>query len=84
MYHGDGSWLGRLDNTDNLEDGSFSNVLLRYHVTGSEEFTCFEPFTSQYKRLRNGDFSSHTLRITDQKDNGITDRLGMTIFLHIR
>ena len=30
--------LDELDNTDNLEDGRVSNVLLRYHVTGSEEF----------------------------------------------
>ena len=29
----------RLDKLDNLEDGRLSNVLLRYHVTGSEEFT---------------------------------------------
>ena len=35
--------LDKLDNTDNLEDGRLSNVLLRYHLTGSEEFTCFEP-----------------------------------------
>ena len=34
--------LDKLDNTDNLEDRRLSNVLLRYHVTGSEEFTIFE------------------------------------------
>ena len=43
--------LDKLDNTDNLEDGRLSNILLRYHVTGSEEFMSFEPVTLQYKRL---------------------------------
>ena len=33
--------LDELENADNLEDGRLSNILLRYHVTGSEEFTCF-------------------------------------------
>ena len=73
-----------LDNTDNLEDERLSNVLLRYHVTGSEEFMGFEPVASQYKRLKNRDFTSITLRIMDQKDNGITDGLRMTIVLYIR
>ena len=30
--------LDELDSTDNLKDGRLSNVLLRYHVTGSEKF----------------------------------------------
>ena len=51
----------KLDNTDRLEDESLSNILLRYHVTSSEEFTCFEPVTPQYKQLRNGEFISLTL-----------------------
>ena len=72
--------LDELDNTDNLEDGRLSNVLLRYHVTGSEKFTSH----TQYKRLKNGEFTSLTLRIMDQKDNSITDGLGMAIILHIR
>ena len=41
--------LDELENTDNLEDRSLSNVLLRYHVTGSDEFTCFELVAPQYK-----------------------------------
>ena len=41
--------LDELDNTDNLEDGNLSNVQLRYHLTGSEEFTHLEPLTPQYK-----------------------------------
>ena len=44
--------LDKLDNADNLEDGRVSNVLLRYHVTGYEEFTSFEPVTPQYKNLK--------------------------------
>ena len=35
--------LDELDNTDDLEDGRPSNVLLTYHVTDDEDFTCFEP-----------------------------------------
>ena len=35
--------LDKLNNTDNLEDGRLSNILHRYHVTGSEEFTSSEP-----------------------------------------
>ena len=72
-----------LDNTDNLEDGRLSNVLLRYHLTVSEEITCFEPVAPQYERLRNRKFASLTLRTTDQKGNSITDGPGMTIVLHI-
>ena len=62
--------LDKLDNTDNLVEGRLSNILLRYHVTGSEEFACLEPVTPQHKRLKNEDFISLTLRIMDQKDNG--------------
>ena len=76
--------LDKLDNTDNLEDRRLSNVLLRYHVTGSVELTSFEPVAPQYKRLKNDEFTSLTLRIMDRKDNGITDGPGMTIVLHIR
>ena len=76
--------LDKCDNTDNLEDRRFSNILLWYHVTGSEEFMSFEPVSPQYKRLKNGEFAFLTLRIMDQKDNSIADGLGMTIVLHIR
>ena len=44
--------LDKLDNTDNLETGRLSSVLIRYYVTDSEEFTNFEPVTSQYKKLK--------------------------------
>ena len=46
--------LDKLNNTDNLEDGRLSTVLLRCHVAGSEEFTSFEPIAPQYKRLKMG------------------------------
>ena len=76
--------LDDFDNTDNLEDGNFSNVLLRHYVTGSEEFKHLEPVAPQYKQLRNGEPNSLTLRITDQKGKVITDGPGITIVLHIR
>ena len=46
--------LDELDNTDNLEDGSLSNVLLRHNMTASGEFTHFEPVAAQYKNLKMG------------------------------
>ena len=73
-----------LDSTENLKDGRLCNVLLRNHVTGSQEFTSSELVALHYKRLKNGEFTFLTLRIMDQKDKGVTDGLGMTIALHIR
>ena len=64
--------LDELDNTDNLEDGRLSNVLLTYHIDAHEDFTCFEPHTPQYKKLKNREFTSLNLRITDQNNNIIT------------
>ena len=75
--------LNELDNTDNLEDGRPSNVLLTYHVTADKDFTRFEPNIPQYKKLKNGEFVSLTLRITDQKNNIITDGPQVTVVLHI-
>ena len=75
--------LDELANTDNLEDRSFSDVLLRHQVTGSGEFTYLKSVAPQYKRLRNREFAPLTLRIMDQKDNGITDGPGMAVVLHI-
>ena len=73
-----------LDNTENLEDGRPSNSLLIYHVTSNEDFTHFEPHTPQYKKLKNGEFTSLTLRIMDQNNNIITDGPQVTLVLHIR
>ena len=76
--------LNELDNTDNLEDGRPSNILLTYHVTADEDFTRFEPHIPKYKQLKNGQLVSLTLRITDQKNNIITDGPQVTVVLHIR
>ena len=43
--------LDELNNTDNLEDGRLSNILLGYQVTGLEEFTRCKPVTPQCKKL---------------------------------
>ena len=75
--------LDELNNSDNLKDGTPSNELLTYHVTDDKDFTCFEPQTPQYRKLKNGEFTSLTLRITDQNNNIITDGLQVTVVLHI-
>ena len=75
--------LDELDNTDNLEDGRPSNALLTHHVTAHEDFTSFEPQTPQYKKLKNGEFTSLTMRITDRAGNVITNGPQVTVVLHI-
>ena len=76
--------LDELDNTNNLEDGRPSNALLTHHVTSNEDITSFEPQNPQYKKLKNEEFTSLTLRITDQNNNIITDGPQVTVVLHIR
>ena len=76
--------LDELNNSDNLKDGRPSNELLTYHVTDDKDFTHFEPDTPQYKALKNGEFTSLNLRITDQNNNIITDGLQVTAVLNIR
>ena len=76
--------LDEFDNTNNLEDGRPSNSLLTYHLTSNEDFTSFEPQTPQYKKLKNGEFTSLTLKIMDQNNNIITDGLQVTVVLHVR
>ena len=75
--------LDELNNSDNLEDGRPSNSLLTYHVTSNEDFTRFEPHIPQYKKLKNGEFTSLILKITDQNNNIITDGPQVTVVLHI-
>ena len=75
--------LAELNNSINLKDGRPSNTLFTYHVTDDKNFTHFEPQTPQYKTLKNGEFASLTLRITDQNNNVITDGLQVTVVLHI-
>ena len=76
--------LDELNNCDNLKDGRPSNELLTYHVTDDKDFTCFEPQIPQYRKLKNGEFTSLNLRITDQNNNIITDGPQVTVVLHIR
>ena len=75
--------LDELNNRDNLEDGHPSNTLFTYHVDAHKDFTHFEPHTPQYKKLKNGEFTSLNLRITDQNNNIITDGPQVTVVLHI-
>ena len=75
--------LNELDNSDNLKDGRPSNELLTYHVTDDKDFTHFEPDIPQYKKLKNREFTSLTLKISDQNNNVITDGLQVTVVLHI-
>ena len=75
--------LNELNISDHLEDGKPSNVLLRYHMTSSEELMNFEPVSPQYKKLKDVELTSLNLRITDQKGNGMTVGPGMQIVLHI-
>ena len=75
--------LDELNNSDNLKDGRPSNELLTYHVTSNEDFISFEPDIPQYKKLKNREFTSLTLRITDKNNNVITDGPQVTVVLHI-
>ena len=76
--------LDELNNSNNLKDGRPSNELLTCHVTDDKEFMHFEPQTPQYRKLKNGEFTSLNLRITDQNNNVITDSPKVTVVLHIR
>ena len=76
--------LDELNNTDNLDDGIPSNTLFTYYVSGSEDFTHFRPKAPQYKKLKNGEIVSLTLKITDQNNNIITNAPGTTVVLHIQ
>ena len=75
--------LDELSNSDNLKDRRTSNELLTYHVTDDKDFTHFEPQTPQYRKPKNGEFTSLTLRITDQNNNVITYGPQVTLVLHI-
>ena len=74
--------LDELDNSNNLTDERPSNELLTYHMTDDKDFMGFEPQTPQYRKLKNGEFTSLTLRITDQNNNIITDGPQVTVVLH--
>ena len=57
---------------------------MSYSLTAHEDFTRFEPQTPQYRKLKNGEFTSLNLRITDQNNNVITDGLQVTVVLYVR
>ena len=76
--------LDELNNGVNLKNGRPSNKLLTYHVTDDKDFTFFKPQTPQYKKLKNGEFTSLNLRIADQNNNVITDGPQVTVVLHVR
>ena len=84
MHHREAISLDELNNSDNLKDGKPSNALFMYYMPGSEDFTLSEPRTPQYKKLKNGEIVSLTLRITDQNNNIMTNGPGTTVALHIR
>ena len=67
-----------------LKDGRPSNTLFTYHATDDKYFTHFKPQTPQYRKLKNGEFTSLNLRITDQNNNVITDGPQVTVVLHIK
>ena len=75
--------LDELNNSDNLKDERPSNKLFTYHMTDDKDFTHFEPQTPQYRKLKNGEFISLNLRITDQNNNVITDGPQVIVVLHI-
>ena len=76
--------LNKLNNSGNFKDGRPSDALFTYYVSNSKDFTHFEPQMPRYKKLKNGEIVSLTLRITDQNNNIITDGPETTVVLHIR
>ena len=76
--------LDEHNNSDNLKDGHPSNTLFMYHMTDDKDFKHFEPQTPQHRKLKNGEFTSLTLRIMDQNGNVITDGPQVTVVLHIK
>ena len=76
--------LNELNNSNNLEDGHPSNTLFTYYMPGFEDYTCFEPQTPRYKKLKYGEIVFLMLKITDQKNNIISNGPETTVVLHIR
>ena len=52
--------LDELNNSVNLKVGRPSNTLFTYHMTDDKDFMHFEPQNPQYKKLKNGEFTSLT------------------------
>ena len=75
--------LDELNNSNNLKDGRPSNELLTYYVTDDKDFTRFESQNPQDKKLKKAEFTSLSLRITDQNNNVITDGPQVTVVLYV-
>ena len=74
--------LNELNNSYNLKDGRPSNESLTYHVTDDKDFMRFEPQTPQYRKPKNGEFTSLNLRIMNQNNNIVTNGPQVTVVLH--
>ena len=72
-----------LDNTNNLGKGKPSSALFTYHMTAYDDSTHIQPYTPQYKKLKNGELVSLALKMTHKKHNIITDGRGTNVVLHI-
>ena len=75
--------LDKLDNTDNLENGKPSDTLFMYHLAAYDNFEPYT-YTTQYKKLKNGELISLALRITHMKNKVMTDGLATTVMLQIQ
>ena len=52
-------------------------------MTDDKDFMHFEPQNPQYEKLKNGEFTSLTLKMMDQNNNVITDGPQVTVVFHI-
>ena len=76
--------FNELDNTNNLEDRKPSNNLFRYHMTAYEDSMYFEPYTPQYKKLKNGELVFLALKMMHRENNIITDGPVTSVVLCIK
>ena len=53
-------------------------------MTAYDDFMHFEPYTLQYKKLKNGKFVSLTLRMKHMKNSIMVYGSGTAVVLHIR
>ena len=74
--------LNELDNSNNLEKRSPSNTLLTYHVTAYDDSTHFVPYTPHYKKPKNREIASLTLRMKHMKNDIMTDGPATTVVFH--
>ena len=77
-------YLDELNNSDNLEDGHPATPYLLIICVVLKILRVSNHWTLRYKRPKNGEIVSLTLRITNQNNNIITNGPGTTVVLHIR